>query len=894
MEPELPWVLLGNDDNGTNSGHVRVYAYNGSAWVQLGQDINGEAASDFSGGSISLSGDGTTLAIGAAKNDANGSDSGHVRIYRYNNSIWTQMGSDIDGESAGEENGRAVALNNTGTRIVIGSPFNSSNGFLSGYARVFEWNGSAWVQLGQSLKGEAGFDFSGTAVSINANGTRVAIGANGNDGNGNNSGHVRVYEYNGSAWIKLGSDIDGKAANDGSGISVSLSADGERLAIGASGNDDNGTDSGHVRIYRWNGNAWVQLGSDINGEAVGDQSGFSVALSADGSQVAIAAHTNDGNGSNSGHVRIYRWNGSVWVKIGGDIDGKTADDQSGYSVAMSADGARVIIGAPNNDGNGTDSGHVRVYALTTGGISYNENDPATILDNTIVLSDVDHTQLVSATVTISGNYANNQDILTFTNTPNITGSFNATTGVLTLTGSDTVANYQAALRSVSYKNTSDNPSILMRTVSWVVNDGSNNANAAISTIKVTAVNDAPRLAVNELWAQLGLDIDGEAAGDQSGWSVSMSANGTRVAIGAASNDGNGSNSGQVRVYDWNGTTWGKVGADIDGESANDSSGGSVSLSGDGTTLAIGATGNDGNGSDSGHVRIYRYNGSVWVQMGSDIDGESGGQQSGRSVSINNNGTRVVIGAVYNSSNGFLSGNVRVFEWSGSAWVQLGQSIKGEAGFDFSGTAVSINADASIIAIGAPLNDGNGSDSGHVRVYQYNGTSWVKLGQDIDGEAANDNSGSSISLSADGLVLAVGAPKNDGNGSDSGHVRIYRYNGSAWVKVGSDIDGKAAGDNSGYSVALSNDGTIVVIGAYQNDGSGFDSGHVRIYKYEGSDWIKVGADINGEAAWDNSGAAVAMSADGKRVIIGAYGNDGSNGFDYGHARIYTLEAPPHHL
>ena len=112
-------------------------------------------------------------------------------------------------------------------------------------------------------------------------------------------------------WVQRGSDIDGEAANDLSGISVPLSADGSVVAIGARGNDGNGIDnSGHVRLYAWNGSSWVQRGSDIDGEAANDLSGWSVSLSADGSVVAIGAYRNDGNGIDSGHVRLYAWNGS--------------------------------------------------------------------------------------------------------------------------------------------------------------------------------------------------------------------------------------------------------------------------------------------------------------------------------------------------------------------------------------------------------------------------------------------------------------------------------------------------------------------------------------------------------------------------------------------------------
>ena len=78
----------------------------------------------------------------------------------------------------------------------------------------------------------------------------------------------------------------------------------------------------------------------------------------------------------------------------------------------------------------------------------------------------------------------------------------------------------------------------------------------------------------------------------------------------------------------------------------------------------------------------------------------------------------------------------------------------------------------------------------------------QLGIDIDGEAASDRSGRGVSTNATGNRVAIGATQNDGNGSSSGHVRIYEWDGTAWTQLGTDIDGEAASDQSGYSVSLS--------------------------------------------------------------------------------------------
>ncbi|MCK1293045.1 VCBS domain-containing protein [Bradyrhizobium sp. 30] len=129
-------------------------------------------------------------------------------------------------------------------------------------------------------------------------------------------------------------------------------------------------------------------------------------------------------------------------------------------------------------------------------LNYTENQAATAIDPALTVSDVDSANLASATVQITGNYVNSQDVLGFTNQNGITGSFNAATGTLTLTGSSSVANYQTALDSVTYFNTSDNPLSLARTVTIITNDGAANSVAVTDTINVTPVNDAPVLNAN--------------------------------------------------------------------------------------------------------------------------------------------------------------------------------------------------------------------------------------------------------------------------------------------------------------------------------------------------------------------------------------------------------------
>merc|ERR1739848_749457 len=128
---------------------------------------------------------------------------------------------------------------------------------------------------------------------------------------------------------------------------------------------------------------------------------------------------------------------------------------------------------------------------------------------------------------------------------------------------------------------------------------------------------------------------------------------------------------------------------------------------------------------------------------------------------------------------------------------------------------------------------------------------------MGGEAAGDQSGNSVALSYDGTILAVGGQYNDDTATDAGHVRVYALDSltKTWTKLGADIDGEAAGDRSGNSVALSGDGTILAVGAGFND-----AGHVRVYELDSltKTWTQLGADIDGEADGDQSGLSVALS------------------------------------
>ncbi len=128
-------------------------------------------------------------------------------------------------------------------------------------------------------------------------------------------------------------------------------------------------------------------------------------------------------------------------------------------------------------------------------ITYTENDGAIVIDGAIAVSDVDSTTFTGAAIAING-YVNGEDLLTFNNQGGISGSFNAGTGVLTLSGSAPIASYQVALRSITYSNLSSNPSLVNRTVQFTVNDGTSLSAPGSRTIQITQLNSPPVVATS--------------------------------------------------------------------------------------------------------------------------------------------------------------------------------------------------------------------------------------------------------------------------------------------------------------------------------------------------------------------------------------------------------------
>ncbi len=551
----------------------------------------------------------------------------------------------------------------------------------------------------------------------------------------------------------------------------------------------------------------------------------------------------------------------LWEQLGVDIDGEAPFDGSGKSVSLSADSLTVAIGAPSNQENdslSTDSANFTdTQAIVITVASENEAPSITPLEDIYIsVNGSDTVEFLLAdeeegNLTISAT-SSNQSLI-----PNSS---------LNLTSFDTSYSLLIVPVEEQFGTT---------TITITVSDG---VNTVIESFVVAVENQAPRLnftgeTYNGLWEQLGLDIDGREDDVQFGYSVSISDDGLTVALSARLAYT------QIYRFDIITNTWVQLGADI----IEEDSVSTVSLSADGLTVAVDTR----SFIDPDVTKVYHYNDTndQWEQLGSDILKESipSGANStniGRSISMSADGFTIAVAELTDDNPTFKS-FIRIYHFDNSLnqWGQLGESIEREIGRRALYYSVELSSDGRSVAFGA-LDSVAGRNT---QVYRYNDVinQWEQFGTDIQITTSGDNF-FTYSFSSDALTLAVADPDS------TGRTQIFRYNVSTnnWEQLGENIDGETRSDQSGSSISLSADGHTIAIGAFRDDANGRESGHTRFFAYNefSNSWEQLGKNVDGERPGDRSGISIALSASGETAVIGANLN-GGNGNNSGHTRIY---------
>ncbi len=315
--------------------------------------------------------------------------------------------------------------------------------------------------------------------------------------------------------------------------------------------------------------------------------------------------------------------------------------------------------------------------------------------------------------------------------------------------------------------------------------------------------------------------------------------------------------------------WGQVGANIVDTDANvqgNRFGEFTAISGNGSVVA----GSSRWQSAGGYVRAYEYSGTSWVQKGQTISGTKAFPDLdyiGHSVSLSGIGIRMSVGSSLFDSNSLTNnGKVTVYQYNSNTdkWDVFGNELFGLSNDELFGQASVLSEGGSVLAVGAPK---GGTANGYVKVYNYSGSSstWVQKGSTLQSSIANDGDGfgSALAMSNTGNVIAVGAPR----GKTAGYVKVYEFVSNAWVQKGGDIDGTQAGEEFGTAVAMDGTGDRLIVGAPRFDnGSGVRNGKVKIFEWNAntSQWVQIGSDYIGFSNDSFEGTSVSMSDDGNTV------------------------------
>jgi hypothetical protein len=533
-----------DDDGGGSSGSAYVFERNqggADAWGQVAKLTASDAAGgDWFGQAVAISDD--TVVVGAMLDNDGGSASGSAYIFERNQGgadAWGQVAKLTASDAAAFDNfGNTVAV--SGDTVVVGANGDDDGGDASGSAYIFERNqggADAWGQVAKLIASDAAADDQfGRSVAISVD--TIAVGARWDDDNGSASGLAYIFERNqggADVWGQVAKLIaSDAAAGDEFGTAVAIS--GDTIVAGARWDDDAGNASGSAYTFVRSGNAWEQIQKAAAADAAtDDQFGWSVAISGD--TAVVGAYLDDDGGNESGSAYVFERNQSgadSWGQVAKlTASDPAADDQFGWSVAISGD--TVVVGAYLDDDGGSDSGSAYVFERNQGGAdAWGQVAKLTALDpapddffgNTVAISG--DTVVVGAVWDDDGGNASGSAYVFERNQ----GGADAWGQVAKLTASDAaVEDYFGNAVAIS------GDTIAVGAV-WDDDGGDFSGSAYVFERNQGGA---------DTWGQVAkLTASDDAADDNFGWSVGIS--GDTVAVGAVWDDDGGSDSGSAYIF----------------------------------------------------------------------------------------------------------------------------------------------------------------------------------------------------------------------------------------------------------------------------------------------------------------------------------------------------------
>ena len=350
------------------------------------------------------------------------------------------------------------------------------------------------------------------------------------------------------------------------------------------------------------------------------------------------------------------------------------------------------------------------------------------------------------------------------------------------------------------------------------------------------------------------------AGDWFGYSVSISAD--YGLVGAPKDVVSGEEAGSAYIFRHKGTGWLEE-AELTASDGKeyDNFGRAVSISGDYAVIGMWEVVKD-TGATPGSVYIFRREGTSWVEEAI-LTASDGAPYDAFGYSVSISGDYAALGRGNDYANG---GSAYIFRREGTNWVEEMKltASNGSVDDDF-GWSISISGD--FVVVGAPGDNDNGTNAGSAYVFTREGTNWVEQ-QKLTASDGVAYDGFGYSVSNDGDYAVIGARFDPNVGPGFGSAYVFRREEASWIEEAklTASDG-AAYDGFGFSVSISGDYTVV--GSYNDDDNGVNSGSVYLYRHEGTNWVEE-AKITASDGASFFGWSVSISGD--YAVVGAFPGD----------------------
>ncbi len=503
---------------------------------------------------------------------------------------------------------------------------NSSNHYISDSTFYRAGNKQYQVEYYDPyLTADAHFSYSGYSPAIEGNtsdnlGQKTFFSSDGKTfatssySFNNGDGLVRVFNFNGGAWQKMGQDIVG-SAGEGLGKSISLNSDGTILAVGS---DNFNTNVGQVKIYDLNLNSWV-LRNSILGNA-SEHFGNSISLTPEGDYIAIGASQSN---SSAGLVRIYKWESNSWLEMSNGAQGSSANDQFGFSVDIDEYGQDICVGSPGyNGGDGAALAYNYSGAFSTasiGGLVFQSESMSASYNGLLVSVE----QIAGGTsqpdppkpATALYEASNNTLLISV-------DANNGSAKNIDVSGDLQSAPNQAQLTNAGFQ--------------IIIPEGED------SHLVITGGPTGAEGGLDKFWRQKSHTIPGSSS-ENFGFQVKMNSPSHFIACGPNGNQGNGS----IRSYryhrDSQNEYWTTYLPEVSGKVFDSNKNGNV--------LAVG---HPQANSSSGLCRVHGYQSTEWENIGDDLLGSTANEEFGSSVSFDLDASELCVSSVnYGSNNGLI-------------------------------------------------------------------------------------------------------------------------------------------------------------------------------------------------------------------------------------------------